>query len=115
MLPFCLVYDLILLQTAMKISRFTKLLLKFWPNVVLKKMARKMGIKNPLFENAHQLFSKVGRIDFFPLSSSSRGFMIILDKKTALYFYQDGDHFIYDGYEIGEYDKGNVTIFDSLK
>ena len=41
--------------------------------------------------------------------------MIVIDRSTALYFYQDSDHFKYDGFEIGEYEKGDVTIFDNFR
>lgn len=101
----------------MKINWFTKLLIKLWPTLTMKYMARKMSIKNPIFNQVHHAFFRVKRIDLIPFSPNQlgqRGFMIILDRKTALYFYQDDDHFIYDGYEMGEYDKGNVTIFDNL-
>jgi hypothetical protein len=27
----------------------------------------------------------------------------------------DGDHFVYDGFEVGKYDKGDITIFDDIK
>ncbi len=74
-----------------------------------------MGISNQAFSEAHDLFSKIRRVDLLPLKLGYRGFMIVLDKKTALYFHQDYDHFIYDGFEIGEYEKGDVTIFDDLK
>lgn len=97
-----------------QINLFTRLLLKFCPNLAMKMMARKMGIENPIFEPIHEVFSKIKRIELLPLQSGSRGFMLILDNKTALYFYQDGDHFVYDGFEMGEYEKGDVTIFDNL-
>ena len=99
----------------MKIKRFDKLFLFISPRIGLKRLANKMGIKNMVFDKAHQLFSNINRIDFFPYQSGARGFMIVLDRQTALYFNQDGDHFVYDGYEMGEYNKGNVTIFDNLK
>lgn len=95
-----------------KISWFTKIVLKFWPELAIMKMAKKMGIANPLFDKAHKIFSQVERIDILPAVSGYRGFQLIIDGKTALYFYQDGDHFIYDGFEMGEYEKGDVTIFD---
>lgn len=99
-----------------KINWFDKLLLKFWPKLMMRKFAKKMGIKEILFDAAHEVFHKVERIDFFPLfSQQARGFLLVLDGKTALYFYQDGDHFIYDGYEMGEYGKGDVTLFDDIK
>lgn len=96
-----------------KINWSTKLFLKFWPSLAMKQLAKKIGINNPIFNQAHKLFSKVERIDILPLRGSPRGFMIVIDKETALYFYQDGDHFVYDGYEMGEYDKGDVTVFDN--
>ena len=68
-----------------------------------------------MMEKANNLFSGVGRVDIFPSMSAQRGFQIILNKSTALYFHQDGDHFVFDGSETGEYDGGDVTIFDKLK
>lgn len=99
----------------MKIKRFEKILLLLSPKLGMKKLAKKMGIKNVLFDKAHELFSNVERLDIIPTQSETRGFIMILDGQTALYFYQNGDHFSYDGYEMGEYDKGDVTIFDHLK
>ncbi len=94
------------------LSRF---LLRFSQVRGFKKLNRKLGAKNDKFDKAHALFSNTKSIDIFPLSSpSGRGFMIVIDRNTALYFYQDGDHFKYDGFEIGKYEKGDVTIFDSI-
>lgn len=90
-------------------------ILKFTPFLAMKMMQRKMGIKNDFFEKAHELFSRAETIDIIPAAGSSRGFLLILNRNTALYFYQDGDHFKYDGFEMGEYDKGDITIFDDLK
>ncbi|MEE8131866.1 MAG: hypothetical protein V3T98_02370 [Candidatus Paceibacterota bacterium] len=98
-----------------KINWFTKIFLKFWPKLIMKRLAKKMGINNPLFDQAHEVFSQTNRIDILPLKSGHRGFMIVIDRKTALYFYQDGDHFIYDGFEMGKYNEGDVTIFDNIK
>jgi len=97
-----------------KISRLIKLLLKFWPSLAVKLLARKQGIKNSPFERLHDIFSKAERIDIFPYKSGGRGFIVVLDQKTALYFNQDGDRFVYDGFEVGKYEKGDVTIFDYL-
>lgn len=91
-----------------------KLLLKFWPRAAITLLARQQGIKDSPFGPFHDIFSSVERVDIIPYQSGSRGFMIILDRHTALYFNQDGDHFVYDGFEVGEYDKGDVTIFDNL-
>ena len=94
----------------------TSLLLRFSPIRGFKRLNTKLGVKNDKFDKAHELFSNTKSIDIFPLSSASgRGFVIVIDRNTALYFYQDGDHFKYDGFEMGEYEKGDVTIFDQLK
>lgn len=85
---------------------------RFFPKLFFRWHARRMGINATLCDKAHEVFTRVDRVDLFPLQSGSRGFQIILDRHTALYFYQDGDHFIYDGFEMGEYEKGDVTIFD---
>ena len=102
-------------MSGMKITWFTKLMFKFWPGFAMMRMARKMGISDPLFDEAQELFSKVRRIDVLPSASGLRGFVVVLDRKTALYFYQNGDHFVYDGFEMGRYDKGDVTLFDNTK
>lgn len=89
-----------------------KPLLRLWPNKAMKMLAKKQGIKEPVFDKLHQIFYKAKRIDLFPTASNSRGFILVIDQQTALYFYQDGDHFSYDGFEMGKYDKGDVTILD---
>jgi len=100
----------------MKINWFTKILMRFAPKTFLRYVAREQGIRFEKINCLTKLFGENCRIDIFPLSGSgSRGFSIILDNKLSLYFYQDGDHFCYDGYEIGEYEKGNVTIFDNIR
>ena len=101
-------------MSGVKITWFTKLIFKLWPGLAMVRMARKMGISDPLFDEAQELFSRVRRIDVLPSASGLRGFILVLDRKTALYFYQDGDHFVYDGFEMGRYDKGDVTIFDEI-
>ncbi|MBU2082126.1 hypothetical protein KKH14_01735 [Patescibacteria group bacterium] len=102
-------------MSGIKITWFTKLMFKLWPGFAMQRMARKMGISDPLFDEAQELFSRVRRVDILPSASGLRGFVVVLDRKTALYFYQDGDHFVYDGFEMGRYDKGDVTIFDNTK
>ncbi|MDP2934110.1 MAG: hypothetical protein Q8N81_08385 [bacterium] len=98
------------------ISWWKKLLLKFWPKLAFRFFASELGIANPVFEQLQEIFTKVKRVDVFPLTSSgSRGFMLVLGQKASLWFYQDGDHFVYDGFEMGEYEKGDVTIFDHLR
>lgn len=65
-------------------------------------------------ERMHAAFDRTGRIDIEPLSGDGRGFRLITDRRTAFYFRQDGDGFEYDGYEVGEYGKGDVTLFDDI-
>ncbi|MFH1162362.1 MAG: hypothetical protein V1696_03790 [Candidatus Jorgensenbacteria bacterium] len=97
-----------------KISWYTRLLLKLWPRAAITFLARQQGIKNSPFGPLHDIFSGVERVDIVPYQPGSRGFMIILDRHTALYFNQNGNHFAYDGFEVGEYSGGDVTIFDNL-
>ncbi|MEK7065330.1 MAG: hypothetical protein AAB963_02700 [Patescibacteria group bacterium] len=56
-------------------------------------------------------------LKFFPLQPLSgndgRGFIIFVDNKISFWFFQDGDHFKYDGFEMGEYGDGNVQVFDN--
>lgn len=96
------------------IGWLTRFLLRVWPAVGIKILARKLGFNSKEMEKADELFSGK-KIDIVPLKGSTRGFQIILDNSTALYFYQDGDQFVYDGPEAGKYDKGDVTIFDDIK
>lgn len=100
-----------------KISQFDRILLRFFPNLMFKRFAKRHGIEKVVFDKLHEIFADTNRIDIFPLSGGggSRGFMIVIDRKTALYFYQDHDHFKYDGFEMGEYGDGDVTIFDRIE
>ena len=99
----------------LKINCFTKWLIRFAPWMFLRYVAKKQGIGGQNIDYAWKLFTNK-RIDIHHLPSRyGRGFIIILDNKLSLYFYQDGDHFYYDGCEIGEYKKGEVTIFDNIQ
>ena len=94
----------------------TRIMLKFWPRFYMWRAAKKIGVTDPLFDKAHEIFSKVERIDLFPSGGAEgRSLIMVLDSKTALFFYQDGNHFKYDGFEMGEYNKGEVTVFDKIK
>lgn len=94
---------------------WTRVLLLVAPWRGMKRFSRGMGIDTGVADKAHALFEGTQTIDIVPSRSNSRGFQLIIDRQTALYFYQDGDHFAYDGFEMGEYEKGQVTIFDSLQ
>jgi hypothetical protein len=98
------------------VSWFTRLLLGISLGWGVGRLARELN--RPVVEtskHAHALFQKIERIDIIPSQSNMRGFRIVLDGLLALYFSQDGDHFIYDGFEIGPHeDDADVTVFDGL-
>lgn len=81
----------------------------------MKFMAKKMGVENPKFDRAHDVFADVGRVDIHPFKAGARGFALVLEGRTALYFIQEDDHFIYKGYEMGDFDKGDITLFDKFR
>ena len=98
----------------LKLPWYTRLMLKFFPHWFLKNEFEKIGGESDALDQASALFSDK-RIDIRPSSvPNSRGFIITLDNQLSLYFYQDGDHFKFDGYEMGKYDNGDVTVFDKL-
>lgn len=92
------------------------LFMRLFPNLWVKYKARKMGVNTNLIKLADDLFGRNGnkRLDFFPLKSS-RGFKIVIDNKFCLWFFQEGDHFVYDGWGAGKHSKGDISIFDKLK
>lgn len=99
----------------LKINWFAKILMRFAPGIFLRYAAWRQGIGPRDIDYAAKLFGAGKRVEIHPLpSSGGRGFVIVLDNRFSLHFYQDGDHFYYDGCEIGEYEKGDVTIFDKL-
>jgi len=99
----------------MGIGWFTRVMLFCWPRHGVWLLARDLGMSNDIAEEADHFFRKIRRVDIFPSRAGSRGFQIIVDETTALYFNQDADHFVYDGWEVGKYEKGDVTIFDNVR
>jgi hypothetical protein len=98
-----------------KMGWFKKCLMRFAPRLFLKRAAKEQGVDRKKLDYAMELFGESQRIDIQPLPSrSGRGFVIYLDNKFSLHFYQNGDHFYFDGFEIGEYENGDVTVFDNL-
>ena len=89
-----------------------KLMMKFAPLMFLKKSARQMKIDDKMIDRAMNLFD--GRkIKIEKSAGDQRGFILIIDNKLSLWFYQDGDSFKFDGYEMGPYDEwGDITVFD---
>lgn len=91
---------------------WTRFLLRVLPLQGIRRLSRRLGVDPDVADKAQALFGNVEMVDVVPLRSGRRGFQLILDHSTALYFYQDGNHFKYDGFEMGEYGGGDVTIFD---
>jgi uncharacterized membrane protein (UPF0136 family) len=99
-----------------KVSWLTKILLGISLSWGLARLARELSLPGiETSKKAHALFQKVARVDFVPSRSTMRGFQIILDGLLSLYFSQEGDHFVYDGFEMGPYDEGDVTVLDKLR
>lgn len=90
--------------------------MRLFPKMWSKYHAEKLGADISLIKLADKLFGcrKSKRIDFFPFKNG-RGFRIVIDNKFCLWFFQDGDHLYYDGWEAGKYNNGDITTFDKLK
>ncbi len=61
---------------------------------------------------------KTDRIDLLPEPSGQRGFVLSIDRQTALYFVQDGDRFFYEGWSASgsdRYEKGSPLASDALR
>ena len=94
---------------------FTKILFKISPELGVKYLTRKMDTKTDSIQTFHSLFSAVKRVDVHPLETGFRGFALVLNQETALYFIQDGEHFKYKGYEVGKFEGGDVRVFDKIR
>ncbi|TSC89212.1 MAG: hypothetical protein G01um10143_593 [Parcubacteria group bacterium Gr01-1014_3] len=94
------------------VSWWTRVLLRVSPLRGVKRLSRELGVNSDVANQASEFFQATERIDIIPSKSGLRGFQLIIDGSTALYFHQDGDHFIYGGWETGKYEKGEVTVFD---
>jgi hypothetical protein len=96
-----------------KVGWFTKLLLSIAIPWGMGRLARELGGHGiELSKKADAFFGKTERVDVVPSRDGSRGFQLVIDQALSLYFCQDGDHFVYDGFEMGAYEAGEVTIFD---
>jgi hypothetical protein len=99
-----------------KVSWLTKILLGISLSWGMARLARELNLPGiETSKKAHAFFQKIERVDFVPSRGSMRGFQIILDSLLSLYFSQEGDHFVYDGFEMGPYDDGDVTVLDKLR
>jgi hypothetical protein len=99
-----------------KISWFTRALLAVAVPWGLGRLAKELGGPGiEMSKKAHSLFAKVERVDIIPSRSEMRGFQIVIDNILSLFFCQDGDHFVYDGFEMGLCEDGDVTVFDKVE
>lgn len=100
----------------MKFNWFTKSLVRLSPWTLFRLAARDNKLNYKKVELAEKLFRDAERIDFQPSGGADgRSLVMYVDNKLSLHFYQNGDTFEYDGFEIGPYDDGEVTVFDELK
>lgn len=97
------------------LSILLRIFLKVSPRHAFRHLAKRGGVRHSTYEKMHEAFAKTGKVDIFPLSGQGRGFILVLDRNLSFWFYQNGGHFEYDGFEMGEYGKGDVTIFDGNK
>ena len=94
---------------------YKKLLFYLWPQFTLRFFAKRIGLSNASFDAVERLFGLGQRVDIYPIVTNYRGFIIVIDLKLAMFFHQDGEQFVFDGLELGVYEKGDVTILDPLK
>ncbi len=101
-------------MSRLNLNWWQKFKLKYFPMSFLSGYAKEMGVEGGITDKLDKVFRSAETVDIVP-TSVGRGFIVTINRKASFWFYQDGDHFKYDGYEIGEYDKADVTIFDKLK
>lgn len=98
------------------VSWFTRLLLSIAIPWGMGRLARELGGPSiEMSKKANTLFKQAQRVDLLPSRTETRGFQVVIDQILSLYFSQDGDHFVYDGFEMGSCEEGDVTIFDDLR
>ncbi len=102
-------------KNIMKINWFSKLLMHWHPAGFFRLAAREQGVAYDKVEASEKLFRDAKRVDFQPSGGSNgRGLIITIDNNLSLFFCQDGNTFSYDGFEMGPYENGEVTVFDKL-
>ena len=99
-----------------KVGWLTKTLMRMLLPWTMKRFVTELNAAGiALSKKATALFQDVDRIDIIPIRAVDvRGFQIILDNMVALYFCQEGDRFVYDGFELGPQEEGDITVFDGL-
>ncbi len=106
-------HDLVPAASLASLPWYLRILVRIAPKLAIRLIARQAGrFQGASYDRLHDAFARTATIDIVPSASGQRGFTLILDQSTAFYFYQEGDHFSYDGYELGPYAPGDVTVFD---
>lgn len=96
------------------LSLFERFLIAFFPKGFLRHVAKLKGVDKRV-DAAYKLFRQKDRVDLFPFGSGEgRSLILVLNKELALFFEQEGDHFMFDGFEMGKYIPGDVSVFDDL-
>jgi len=96
-----------------KLSWLTRLLMVIALPWMSRRLMKELGGPSvEMSKKAHAFFTAVNRVDIIPSRSEVRGFQIVIDNILSIFFCQDGDHFVYDGFEMGPYESGDVTVFD---
>lgn len=96
-----------------KLPWYERFLMRYWPKMFFRIYANKNNVGDQPIDCSEGLFRNAKRIDLSISQSGSRGFIITLNNNFSLFFYQDGDTFKYDGFEIGEYENGDITVLDN--
>lgn len=93
-----------------------RLMMRIAPKIFIWYTARRQKLNPNKIDYAFKLFEGAKRIDIQSLPSrTGRGFVIYIDNELSLHFYQKGDTFYFDGFEMGEYENGDVQVFDNLE
>lgn len=94
----------------LKINRFAQFIYRHIPKYWIWRIIRARKI-DPSFLLIDRLLRRYTKVHIAPLRNS-RGFLLTLDGQVSLWFNQEGNYFEYDGWEIGEYRDGDVTVLD---
>ncbi len=85
-------------------TRWFRNLLSHQPNEAFRLASRLEGLSPDIFDKADEIFSAVETIEFCPIGTPKEpGWIIVLDQRFSLWFYQKDKKWIYDGFEIGDY------------
>lgn len=85
-------------------SQWFKRLISHQPTEAFQLASQLEGLSPDLYSKADKVFSAVNKIEFCHIGTTKEpGWLMILDQKLSLWFYQQDNGWIYDGFEIGDY------------